>query len=105
MDGWPVELPRKIGFQILMLSTNLRVSLSGRFVTVLPDVVAEPELAAGRLWRLAADVVPDTQVHAAFRQEDAGDGFTSEVVAQVAQGIAKAPRRDERRTGTRARRR
>jgi DNA-binding transcriptional LysR family regulator len=92
MDGWPVELPRRIGFQILMLSTNLRVSLSGRFVTVLPDVVAAPELAAGRLWRLAPEVVPDTDVHAACREEDAGHGFTSDLIREVAQRIASAAR-------------
>jgi DNA-binding transcriptional LysR family regulator len=94
MDNWPVELPRKIGFQILMLSTNLSVSLSGRFVTVLPDVVAHQDLQAGKLWRLDVDVVPDTDVYSACREEDAGQSFTAEVIREVARRIEHAPRRD-----------
>jgi DNA-binding transcriptional LysR family regulator len=94
MDGWPVELPRRIGFQILMLSTNLRVSLSGRFVTVLPDVVAAPDFEAGRLWRLEPELVPDTDVYAACREEDAGTSFTAEVISEVGKRIALAPRGD-----------
>jgi DNA-binding transcriptional LysR family regulator len=93
MDNWPVELPRRIGFQIQMLSTNLRVSLSGRFVTVLPDVVAAPELRAGRLWRLDPDVVPDTEIFAACREEDSGQSFTAFVIREVAERAAAAPHR------------
>ncbi len=94
MDGWPVELPRKIGFQILMLSTNLNVSLSGRFVTVLPDVVAGPELRRQRLWRLSPAIVPNTDVYAACREEDAGASFTAEVIREVSRRIERAPRND-----------
>ena len=92
MDGWPVELPRKIGFQIMMLSTNQEVALSGRFVCVLPDVVAERETKTGRLWRLDPDPVPETAVYAACREEDAEASFTSEVIAEVERRIASAPR-------------
>lgn len=92
MDSWPVELSRKIGFQILMLSTNHQVALSGRFVCVLPDVVAAPDVQAGRLFRLAPDVVPDTQVYAACREEDATASFTMEVIAEVEQRLSTAPR-------------
>lgn len=101
MDNWPVELPRRIGFQILMLSTNLSVSLSGRFVTVLPDVVAHPEASAGRLWRLSPDVVPDTDVYAACREEDAGSSFTAEVIREVGRRVEAAPRRERDGAGKR----
>ena len=106
MDNWPVELPRRIGFRILMLSTNHEVSLAGGFVTVLPDVVADADVSAGRLWRLAPDVVPDTEVYAACRQEDVETSFTSEVIARVGDGLLRAPRRGQRsesapRSGTR----
>jgi DNA-binding transcriptional LysR family regulator len=94
MDNWPVELPRRIGFQILMLSTNLSVSLSGRFVTVLPDVVAHDEVVAGNLWRLELDVVPETDVYSACREEDAGQSFTAEVIREVSRRIAAAPRHE-----------
>ncbi len=92
MDGWPVEAKRKIGFQILMLSTNFRVALSGRLLCVLPDVVAHDEWKAGRLFRLDPDPVPDTDVYAACRQEDSAASFTSEVIALVEGRLATAPR-------------
>ncbi|MEZ4219858.1 MAG: LysR family transcriptional regulator [Polyangiaceae bacterium] len=91
MDGWPVEIPRTAGFQILMLSTNHRVALSGRFVCVLPDVVAEPDLRAGLLHRLEPDVVPDTPVYAACREEDATASFTMDVIARVETELRRAP--------------
>jgi DNA-binding transcriptional LysR family regulator len=92
MDGWPVELPRKIGFQIMMLSTNLNVALSGSFLCVLPDVVAHDDWKAGRLFRFEPKPVPDTTVYAACREEDAETSFTSEVIAAVERRIAEAPR-------------
>ena len=90
MDSWPVEVPRRVGFQILMLSTNLSVALSGRFLTVLPDLVAEPHAQSGRLWRLDSEIVPDTDVFAACRAEDAGDGFTAEVIRACEERLASA---------------
>lgn len=92
MDGWPVEAKRKIGFQILMLSTNYRVALTGRMICVLPDVVAQDEWKAGRLWRLDPDPVPDTSVYAACREEDSAASFTSEVIALVESHLDRAPR-------------
>jgi DNA-binding transcriptional LysR family regulator len=92
MDGWPVELPRKVGFQITMLSTNVEVALSGAFVCVLPDVVAHPEWKAGRLFRFDPTPVPATAVYAACREEDADVSFTSEVIAAVERAVAQAPR-------------
>ena len=90
MDSWPVELPRRVGFQILMLSTNVHVSLSGRYVTVLPDVVAAPHVEAGNLFRLDPDLVPPTEVFAACRSEDSDNSFTSEVIAEVEARLARA---------------
>lgn len=92
MDGWPVDLARKVGFQITMLSTNLRVALSGRFVCVLPDVVADMDLRAGRLRRLPPTPVPDTEVFAACRAEDAQSSFTADVIARVERALGAAPR-------------
>ncbi|MBX3128115.1 MAG: LysR family transcriptional regulator [Polyangiaceae bacterium] len=92
MDNWPVEVARKIGLQIFMLSTNRAVALSGRFVTVLPDVVAEPEVRARRLYRVPVNVMPDTDVYAACREEDETTSFTTEVIAAVQTRLASAPR-------------
>jgi DNA-binding transcriptional LysR family regulator len=105
MDSWPVDVPRRIGFQILMLSTNLSVALSGCFLTVLPDVVAEPHARAGRLWHLDSEIVPDTDVFAACRAEDSGDGFTAQVIRACEErlGAAPAPGRAARRRKRRGR--
>jgi DNA-binding transcriptional LysR family regulator len=92
MDSWPVDRPRRIGFEIMMLSTNLSVSLSGRFVTVLPDTVAEPHVAAGRLFRLAPELVPDTEVFAACRAEDLAHSVANAVIQAVERRISAAPR-------------
>lgn len=93
MDSWPVDLPRKVGFQILMLSTNVQVALSGAFVAVLPDAVAAPHAESGALWRLAPDLIPNTPVYAAFRAEDVGQGATSELIDAMRARIQAAPRR------------
>lgn len=100
MDGWPVELPRKVGLRIMMLSTNHQVALSGRFLCVLPDVVAHRDCALGRLWRVSPEPVPDTEVYAACREEDAESSFTSSVIAEVERRIAAAPTSRERPAAT-----
>ncbi|MCA9645980.1 MAG: LysR family transcriptional regulator [Polyangiaceae bacterium] len=97
MDSWPVDLPRKVGFQILMLSTNLQVSLSGSFVTVLPDAVAAPHAEADELWRLAPDLIPNTQVYAAFREDDKNQAVTQTLVSKVRERIQRAPARRRRK--------
>jgi DNA-binding transcriptional LysR family regulator len=91
MDSWPVHLSRKIGFQIMMLSTNVEVALSGRFVCVLPDVVADPHVERRELFRLEPDPVPDTEVYAACREEDVGVSLTARVIESVEQRLASAP--------------
>lgn len=70
MDGWPVHIDRKVGLKIELLLTNLDVALSGRFVTVLPDVVARPHLEAKRLRRFNFDLVPPIEVFGACREGD-----------------------------------
>ncbi len=93
MDSWPVDLPRKVGFQILMLSTNVQVALSGAFVAVLPDATAAPYASSGALWRLAPDLIPNTPVYAAFRAEDVGQGATHELIEGMTGRILTAPAR------------
>lgn len=94
MDSWPVDLPRRIGFQIMMLSTNEVVALSGRYLTVLPDVVASPYVAGGQLRRLAAVSLPDTEVYLAVAESrgSAGHPLTSVLEMSVAQRLAAAVR-------------
>lgn len=68
MDGWPVQLERKVGLHIELLATNLEVCLSGRFLTVLPDIVAAPHLAAKALRRLPFDPLPAIEIFGACRE-------------------------------------
>lgn len=93
MDGWPVDVHRKIGFQILMLTTNVAIALTGRYVTVLPDCVAAPHVTGGALWRLPPSPVPDTEVYAACREEDAEQSFTRRLVDEVGALIGRAAQR------------
>jgi DNA-binding transcriptional LysR family regulator len=64
-DGWPSDVPRKIGMRITMLRSNLLVALSGALVTVLPDVTAAPHEAAGELRRLPVLELPPIEIFAA----------------------------------------
>jgi DNA-binding transcriptional LysR family regulator len=99
MDGWPVHLPRAVGFRIELLYSNLDVCLSGRFITVLPDIVAAPYLAAGRLRMLADDLVPPIEVFAAARAGEEGGALVADVLRGVRAGLegaASAPRRGPR---------
>jgi DNA-binding transcriptional LysR family regulator len=102
MDSWPVDRPRRIGFQIMMLSTNLEVALSGQFITVLPDVVAAPHVAAERLRKLDASLVPATAVYAACREADADHPLTRAVMRAVGERIGaklgRKPRFSSQRT-------
>ncbi len=68
LDGWPDELPRHVGLRITTLASNERVALSGRFLTVLPRVVAEPHLKSGHLWCLDAVTLDPIPVYAAWKR-------------------------------------
>jgi DNA-binding transcriptional LysR family regulator len=83
MDGWPVDQPRKIGMRITMLYTNLHVCLSGRFVTVLPDVVAAEYVERGQLRRLLAQPISPIPVYAARRRTDGENTVAASVVEAV----------------------
>jgi DNA-binding transcriptional LysR family regulator len=83
MDGWPVHLSRRIGLRITLLTSNLQVALSGRFLTVLPDITAAPHLKAGDLWRFRADVIPPIPVFVARRGSAGREGPARELVEVV----------------------
>ncbi len=85
MDGWPIEVERRVGLQIMNLSTNVAVGLSGRFVVVLPDVVARPLVAQRALWLLDAVAVPDVDVYSAVaRRRPLVDELVTRLRARIA---------------------
>ena len=90
MDGWPVALPRRIGMRITLLTSNLQAALSGRFLTVLPDLTAAPAVARGDLWRLPPDVVPPIPVFVAHRPSLRQDGAAAALIARVEAVLAAA---------------
>ena len=65
MDDWPTEIPRRVGMRITLLRSNLEVCRSGALLTVLPDVAAATDLAAGELRRLPMRNLPPIDVFAA----------------------------------------
>lgn len=100
MDGWPVHLPRVVGFRIELLSSNVDVCTSGRFLTVLPDVVAAPLLAERRLHKLAAELVPPIEVYAACRAGDEQAPLVQDLLARATARVTAAgqPVRPARRS-------
>ncbi len=88
MDGWPVEIPRKVALQITMLSTNIQVCLGGRYLTVLPDVTAWPYLSEGRLRCLARGLVPPVPLFAACKISGSSSAATRVIEAVRAQAMA-----------------
>jgi DNA-binding transcriptional LysR family regulator len=93
MDNWPVEVPRRIGMRIVLLWTNLEVCLSGRLLTVLPDVVAYPFLRTRRLRRLPLNLIPPTDLYAARRGNEPRTGAAEQVISAVRQQVAEVDER------------
>lgn len=85
MDGWPVHVERRIGFRIELLQSNLEVCLSGRFLTVLPDVIASPFVRARRIRRLPLDLVPAIEVYGACREGEE----TTPIIRTLFQRVAE----------------
>lgn len=100
-DGWPADLPRKIGMRIELLRSNLVVSLSGTLLTVLPDVTAAPYVATGELRELPVVALPPIEVFAARHQATLGRKPVDLLVERVKQRLAeaKSPRRPKSRSG------
>lgn len=108
-DGWPSDVPRKIGMRIDLLRSNLVVALSGTLLTVLPDVTAAPHVEAGDLRRLPLVGVPAIDVFVARTREAVGRAPVESLIAHVARALDAArepgarPRRRKARAPARSR--
>jgi DNA-binding transcriptional LysR family regulator len=89
MDGWPVDVPRKVGLRISLLLTNVEVCRSGKLLTVLPDVVALPHCRTREIRRLPLDLIPPTRLYAARRPNEAAKGRTETIVDAVRARVAE----------------
>ena len=99
MDAWPVDVPRQVGLRITLLTTNLEVALSGRFLAVLPDVTAADALEEGRLRRLPFDRIPAQTLYAARRSGDSTELAARQVISAIEERVAAV---DDRLTTLRA---
>jgi DNA-binding transcriptional LysR family regulator len=95
MDGWPSDLQRRIGMRVTMLRSNVEVCRSGLLLTVLPDVTAEPGVAARELRRLACVELPPIEIFAA--QAAAGRRERARLVIERVRARRPAPPRRPRR--------
>lgn len=105
-DGWPADVPRKIGMRIELLRSNLVVSLSGTLLTVLPDVTAAPYVATGELRELPVVRLPPIEVFVARHQATLGRRPVELLIDLVKQQLAEAkhrPRSQSRSVGARDR--
>ncbi len=93
LDGWPPEIPRRVGMRITMLRSNLQVSLSGALLTVLPEVTAAPHVAKRELRRLAAIVPPSVAVFAARHESASERGAVVTLTRDVAARLRASLRR------------
>lgn len=89
MDGWPADLPRRIGMRITTLRSNLQVCLSGALLTVLPDVTAAPHLPTRELRRLPAPRLPPIDIFAAHHASATPRGSVAHLIAAVRARLAR----------------
>lgn len=90
MDGWPADRERRVGMRVTMLRSNLQVALSGRFLTVLPDVTAAPHVEAGDLRRFHAPELPPIRLFATRRPEDLRRPDVQALIERVAARLRSA---------------
>ena len=91
-DGWPADVPRKVGMRIELLRSNLVVSLSGTLLTVLPDATAAPHVASGELRRLPAVSLPPIDVFVARHHGTIGRKPVELLIEAVKRQLAEAQR-------------
>lgn len=97
-DGWPADIPRKIGMRIEMLRSNLLVSLSGQLLTVLPDVTAAPHVTTGELRELPVIELPPIDVFAARHRTTLGRRPPELLIEAVMRQLAGATQPTRRRS-------
>ncbi len=68
---WPRELARDIGMVVSDMHLALKVCASGRFLALLPDLVARAYRGEGNLRRLPLEVGSEREVYAVYRKSAA----------------------------------
>lgn len=99
-DGWPADVPRKVGMRIELLRSNLMVSLSGTLLTVLPDATAAPHVAARELRQLPVVPLPPIDVFVARHQNTMGRRPAELLIETVKRQLAAATQPAARQSRT-----
>lgn len=89
---WPRELDRETGMVVSHIHLGLRVCAAGRFLALLPDVVARSYRGEGNLRRLPVEVDSRRQVFAAHRTS-AVEGPVHALLDELRDAFDRATRR------------
>ncbi len=87
LDGWPTDVPRKIGMRITTLRSNLEVCLSGALLCVLPDVTADASVRARKLRRIRAVALEEIPIYVARPLGGLRGGAADAVVHRVRERV------------------
>lgn len=87
IDGWPIDVPRKVGLEATLLSSAITIVRDGSLLSVIPDVIGVPMARAGEVRRFTIDLIPDIGMFAAFHEKDAEDPTIRAVVDAVADRV------------------
>ncbi len=66
-DGWPPHLKRKIRVTTDMMEMGLSYCKTGRYLAVLPKLIAEPEVATGSLKRINTEDIASFSLYIVYR--------------------------------------
>lgn len=86
-DHWPSRWPRTVGVEVDSLDLGLRLCGSGKYLAVLPDLVASYHPSATMLTRLDLDLGGQTALHSVRRKPLAEKPGEVDEVLDVIQGV------------------
>ncbi len=86
-DHWPAHLPRKVGMALTQLHLGVQVCAQGRYLALLPDVVAARGFDGVSLYRIPLDVVAPQGLYAVCRKRMGRGGAVERVIEVLGQTI------------------
>ena len=88
LEGWPTEIPRRVGMHVDQMRVGCEVCASGLLLAVLPDVIAK-SFGRASLRRLPVDLIRPTHLFATYRPPLELESRADAVVAAVQQHLAR----------------
>ncbi len=93
IDGWPIDIPRKVGMRMTLLTSAVAVTQSGLLLSVLPDVVALPLLRSKALHRFSLQLIPPFEMYATTHRKE-GSNPNVHAMIEAVQARVEAVDRD-----------